>query len=572
MLSVIPILFVSYCFLLRLTFDSSRKKRKAKNEKENGEHNESLNDPNDLDEILNEASDSSEQEDAEDESDEEIADAWNPKSAVASKPRERKLGPQKRSKPLAKGSRSRAMNVVSSTKDSKKIHTAFQKIAKAILAPEETPETSLVAALLEAYKATGGGTYNDQDKDPHIDHLEQVAQGLLELYEESPNKAQVKLFNLIFRSIGASFDSLVDPDEVDLEDLSDDDFETMIANVIDSALECPENQVLLCADPLGASHAARAKARASIAAQAYPRLYRDFWQTLGRMALAGTTTSFQVQTVNEIQVRIIELLGVGQPDIRAAALLASNHLSIAMLQRTVDLRAKLDVAKRQLGGAQRNQAKDKARGLKGQVNSWTRVIDDLESKAFENVRFVFENRCTDSNEHNRAESFDSMARYFQIRPDTFVADTFLKFFVRHMYEKKSALVRKSAIAGFTVAIRQLGPGCSKVPGMEHLPVDKVERSVSECLKVLWMRTMDTDGSVQELALELALLLTREGHMDYVDDEMIWNKINKQALSPSATPTARRDALYFVMEQLDAFEHDGKAESHAVSKIDQIARW
>ena len=62
-------------------------------------------------------------------------------------------------------------------------------------------------------------------------------------------------------------------------------------------------------------------------------------------------------------------------------------------------------------------------------------------------------------------------------------------------------------------------------------------------------------------MELLLAFLRNGFLDEVEDENIWNQINLRALEPQTSPAVRRDALYFIMEQLEAFDEDGEVEEN-----------
>jgi hypothetical protein len=93
--------------------------------------------------------------------------------------------------------------------------------------------------------------------------------------------------------------------------------------------------------------------------------------------------------------------------------------------------------------------------------------------------------------------------------------------------------------------------------------------------------IDKEASVQPHAMTLLLSLLREGFLDELEDDALWDQINFKALDPSATPEMRRTALEFIIEQLDAFADDeevegavgvtgGDAERIVVLKIDALA--
>ena len=83
--------------------------------------------------------------------------------------------------------------------------------------------------------------------------------------------------------------------------------------------------------------------------------------------------------------------------------------------------------------------------------------------------------------------------------------------------------------------------------------------------------------VQELATNLLLSMLREEFLDEWEDDVGWDKINLKALDALASKTVRKNALYFVMDQLDAFDTDGKEASEISEKkqseqLVAIARW
>ena len=64
-----------------------------------------------------------------------------------------------------------------------------------------------------------------------------------------------------------------------------------------------------------------------------------------------------------------------------------------------------------------------------------------------------------------------------------------------------------------------------------------------------------------------LLLLKDGFVDDVGDETIWNQINLRALARDTSPSVRLDALYFIIEPLKAFNEDdeGDVENNKTSK-------
>ena len=70
---------------------------------------------------------------------------------------------------------------------------------------------------------------------------------------------------------------------------------------------------------------------------------------------------------------------------------------------------------------------------------------------------------------------------------------------------------------------------------------------------------------------------RNAFLDEVEDEQMWNQINLLALASNTSAEVRKKALYFIMEQLEAFDDtDDRANNSYESKheqqLDAIASW
>ena len=80
-----------------------------------------------------------------------------------------------------------------------------------------------------------------------------------------------------------------------------------------------------------------------------------------------------------------------------------------------------------------------------------------------------------------------------------------------------------------------------------------------------MRIIDTATdvlpSVQECGVKLLLEIQKAGFMDDIEDEQVWDQINLLSMDANTTAEVRRDALYFVMEQLEEFEEENEDTAH-----------
>jgi len=269
----------------------------------------------------------------------------------------------------------------------------------------------------------------------------------------------------------------------------------------------------------------------------------------------------------------------GQPDIRAAASLAVYQITQALLDHSADLLAKVEVALRQLN-ASRSKSGRKAEMLQTQIDTWNRTLKELEEIVVHSVmNSVFAKRYKDSNKYIRAESLQAVSRFTLSRPDLILKSTYLKYF-GWMLSDKESVVRESALTGFLAPLRVVAAdrssqGSSKPnSGVRRIDKRAMRHAVENFLTRIVDCVIDIDLRVQELAMELLLLLLQESFLDNLDDDMVWEQINIRALADDTTPIVRRDALRFVMEQLEAFDgmESVTTESQIVERIDGLTKW
>mmetsp|Transcript_24504 Transcript_24504/g.36303 ORF Transcript_24504/g.36303 Transcript_24504/m.36303 type:complete len:1119 (+) Transcript_24504:1970-5326(+) len=144
------------------------------------------------------------------------------------------------------------------------------------------------------------------------------------------------------------------------------------------------------------------------------------------------------------------------------------------------------------------------------------------------------------------------------RPDVFLQDKYLKYFGWMMSDKNEA-VRVASVKALVAPFEAVkessesGGNNSTRYYVDKIDVSLMEHVVAKFLSRIADCAIDVSIKVQEVAMKLLLALLREGFLDDVDDENLWNQVNLRALARDATPNVRRDALYFVMEQLEAFD-------------------
>jgi len=295
------------------------------------------------------------------------------------------------------------------------------------------------------------------------------------------------------------------------------------------------------------------------------------------------------ELVKNLILRIIELTPVGQPDVRAAATLAALNIGHAVLDQSAILVKKLDVATRQYAAAKKKKASPggaKADALKVRMESLKRSVEDLEEVVLGPVvQGLFVHRYRDSNEHIRTMCISSLSRMSLQRPDLFLNDKYLKYFGWMMHDK-DARVRRAAMDGLLKpfnAVNDIAEGKTFTGLEENFMVEKIDLSslehvIAKFLPRLVDAVMDPVGDVQEVAMSLMLVLLKGGFLDDVEDEKIWDQTNLRCLAKEAPAAVQKDALYFILEQLEAFDGDGENEKAApnerkrAQQLDAIASY
>lgn len=572
-----------------------------------------------------------EEKEDEEEGDSEEEEEFTPKQAKAASPK--KKTPVKTKKHAAKKvqikvGKSMSPKGKASPATKRGPQSALAALAKKVLEPGETVGRSLLASLLNAYKTTNAGKQTnspDDDRTLYTAQLEHVARKVVEEHKDNANEAQISLLNLLFRSVGGTSETALD-DNLILEDMDSEQWGKVITDLVDDMRYTPIDRVLLCADPEGALHAAAVDGKPdetdfSVSASAsgvceYRKIYEEFWFVLGSVALSesygqdghgkendgeaqdtsfATTNRFDAEMVRELILRVVELVTVGQPDVRAAATIAAMQMGLAVLSRTAEVKAKLEVATRQFNAAKTsNSSNRKAEGLSNQIDSLKRTKEDLEELVVGNVmQGVFMHRYRDSNMHIRSFALESLSKMTLMRPDIFLGDKYLKYF-GWMLHDKCACVRQAAIAGISAPFKALAERAksSSRNRVASLDVDKMQNVISKFLLRLIDCVIDTNIKVQEQAMSLLIKLAQRGFMDDMEDDGAWSQINVRALASETSPLVRRDALYFVIEQLEAWDDDEQEasqgdkrwskdknasllqsnETAVVKKLDSLASW
>ena len=293
---------------------------------------------------------------SDEESEEEESDDDDFEASAAKSKRRKKVTPDKKSKktkvatgrspkPPAKRTNPgrTAARRTAKTAAQRAAHQALATLARNVLPAGETPGlSSLVAGLLHSYRPSG--REEDMGDIPRLSeytpNLVALARKVVRVHNDRPNRAQLALLNLLFRSVGGSRDTDLslgllngdeekkkrrgadddsdaemeeeddEDEEVILDEMDTDEWARVVTDLVDDMRHVPANQILVCADPRGAVHQASelaererrakeakqdgkvvndnkddAKRPVSVGATEYRKIYGEFWYVLGHVAL-----------------------------------------------------------------------------------------------------------------------------------------------------------------------------------------------------------------------------------------------------------------------------------------------
>ena len=232
--------------------------------------------------------------------------------------------------------------------------------------------------------------------------------------------------------------------------------------------------------------------------------------------------------MNNLINRLQDINNVGQPDVRAAAVVAAYKVGQAVLDKTVHLSTRLEVAQRQLKAAKkqggRSGGSDKVESLQHQVDSLKRTLANLDESVIENttINGIFVHRYRDSSPHIRAVSIQALSVMTLQRPEMFLRDKYLKYF-GWMMSDKDVTVRLAAIGGLLApfdAIQKASTSSDSavLKAAERIDLTLLQHVVTKFLPRLADAVIDTDLRVQEKAMALLLSLLREGFLDECEDD------------------------------------------------------
>jgi cohesin complex subunit SA-1/2 len=538
---------------------------------------------------------------------------------------------------------------------------ALSTLARKVLDSSETPKTSLVAGLLSSFRPVAesdsdSATYvvleddhRSQPRTMYTPQLKKLAQEVVELHNSDPNKAQVQLINLMFRSVGGGVESNLDPERTVMEDMDSDMWDEATTNVFVDMQEATSDRILFHSDPMGAVHAEQLEKKrdkaehvetssvgvtpSSLGVREYRKIYEEFWYILGEIALTegnmssisgknreddrdeessdeeeessnegrkrkkrqssssrkrkrdvntnfSSTIRFDTNLAQDLLNYVTNLTSTGQSDMRAVSSTAAFFIAHAVIDKTLLIEEKLGTAAKQYLSATRTSKKDKlserAESLKNQIDSLKRSRADLDELIISSVLSgVFAFRYRDTNMFIRASCLQALARMMVRRPDKFLATTYLKYFGWMMNDKDDC-VRVAALEGLHRPFQQCET--AEQLGNEKIDLSQMTDLFAKYLPRIAQCNRDVSASVQERAMQLLLSLCKEGFLEEIENDDFFDSIFLYAVDKNASPTVRRDALYFVMLQMEIFDtevltsNEGKNEKILLRRLDEIASW
>lgn len=147
---------------------------------------------------------------------------------------------------------------------------------------------------------------------------------------------------------------------------------------------------------------------------------------------------------------------------------------------------------------------------------------------------------SDSNEHIRAMCITSLSRMALQRPDLLLNDKYLKYFGWMMHDK-DASVRAAALDGVLKPfqfVHDTAAGKPRKVGDENFMIEKIElptleHVIQKFLPRIVDSVYDPEGRVQEVAMSLMLVLLKDGFLDDVSDDTLWDRTNQRCLAEDA---------------------------------------
>ncbi len=387
-----------------------------------------------------------------------------------------------------------------------------------------------------------------------------AAADLIERHSADGNSAQCELLNLVFRSVGGSPGSEIDPKALNLDDVTDDAWVALVTDVVADMQEGGT-------PPMQAGKPTSTGRRYASSFKKFFYAASDAALTQGPMA---RDRRLDVSLVRDLITRVTEVVGVGQPDIRYAGSVAIFEMSRAIAHKVKEFNVKIATAEKQAKSA----SGARLTALQKQVKEMNEACEEMGEVLTGPVfSVIFLHRYRDSCPAIRVCCLEYLAVHMIVLPDVFLNDRYLKYH-GWMISDTDRTVRAAALAGLNLPFEAASSGSGAVD------VSTLTNVTMKFLPKIAERCVDVSKEVQPAAMRLMLSLLKEGFLDDYDDDGLWELVNNRTLDPTSPKETRKLALQFLIEQLEEFDDDdddedaaaADSERSAVAKIDALASW
>lgn len=275
--------------------------------------------------------------------------------------------------------------------------------------------------------------------------------------------------------------------------------------------------------------------------------FAEAWELLVKAVREGN--AHKLEPVHAVIDLVRALCEVPLVSIRHTAAYAGLRLGNALVQQTLALSKKVEVASRQLeaeqhkGGARSRKALD----LNSAINDLTSHQTALEAVLEEIFNGVFASRYRDVSERVRADCMDGLGFFLDTYPSMFLRDQFVKYLGWMLYDKASTV--RAAAAGVLLRLYS-----------KPVYLSQLENFTARFLKRLEDLVHDVDEGVKRTAIQVLRLLQGAGYLDEASQELL-DEVDELLLDPAWDVRTREQAMLFFTDHVDGFNEltDGEDE-------------
>ncbi|KAM3575449.1 hypothetical protein VYU27_002672 [Nannochloropsis oceanica] len=286
--------------------------------------------------------------------------------------------------------------------------------------------------------------------------------------------------------------------------------------------------------------------------------FAEAWEQLVKASRDGN--GHKIEAVRSVIDLVRALCEVPLVSVRHTAAYAGLRLGNALVQETLALSKKVEVASRQLEAEQRKGAgrSRKALDLNKAIEEQTGHQGALEAVLEEIFNGVFASRYRDVNEKVRADCMEGLGFFLETYPSMFLRDQFVKYLGWMLYDKAGAV--RAAAAGVLLRLY------SKKAYLAQL-----ENFTSRFLKRLEDLVHDVDEGVKRTAVQVLRLLQGAGYLDEASHELL-DEVDELLLDPHWDVRTREQAMLFFTDHVDGFNDLSGVEEDEEGNNEQEEGW